>query len=392
MTELLDVFDDEAVDRETVSFLVEALDNAESSEWADLLEPFLPPARALAVLSSSPGVLERTREALEKEAAEAAAEAAKPPPNSDSELLDSFVLAPSEKKDDQPDKDASLSKGPIAIEQSFAGLLGFATVSGLMKCSYLCRRACSLVMADAVWEPRVRALCKTWQLECPDDASEDAGSWRRRFLGILRPRCDGIYVGECRYVHRVRPGTSIEAKLMNKSSFWIEYRRYVRLLPPVANEKTNGVEFRALVLRDPCTIPVAEEAFLTLDTRTHVNSLEHKKEQGQIAQARVGGDSKAILRDRVCMGTYTWAGSMVEVRYGIGEDTYKISLELMHGGEQSCSGRLEWREYSKTSDSEEALPFHLGRSKWGGAEPENHEKDHFPAMLIKPSKRLEHLF
>lgn len=386
MTALLDVFEDEGVDRETASFLVEALINAEPSEWADLLEPFLPPERAISVLNSSPGVLALTTKALEKEAADAAAEAAKPPPNSDSKLLDSLVLAPFMNKDGETEN-AALPKGPL--EQPFAGLLGFVSVAGLMRCAYLCCRARSLVMADHVWEPRVRTFCQMWRLECPE--AQDEGCWRRYFLTILRPRCDGIYVGECRYKQRVRPGTSMDARYMSKSSFWVEYRRYVRLLPPVKNQE-HGDEFCALVLRDACTIAAAEDAMLSVDLRTHVNAVEHNVDERGIAQARVGGDSKALLRDRVCVGSYTWAGSNLEVHYTIGEDKYKIVVELCHGGENSCSGRLEWKEYSKTDSSEEPLPFELGRSRWGGADPENHEKDHFPAMHMKTSKRLEHLF
>lgn len=64
MTELLDVLRDGQLDQETVAFLVEALSNAEPSDWDAILEPFVQPGPVLDVLTSYPNVLEQSAVAL----------------------------------------------------------------------------------------------------------------------------------------------------------------------------------------------------------------------------------------------------------------------------------------------------------------------------------------
>merc|ERR1712003_215911 len=62
----------------------------------------------------------------------------------------------------------------------------------------------------------------------------------------------------------------------------------------------------------------------------------------------------------------------------------------MHGGDDRCSERLEWVQYAKTKQNGEVIPFDLGRSRYGGGEPADYEKDHFPTHVLKHCRALEH--
>jgi len=372
MTELLDVFEDAGVDRATVSFLVEALQNAEQPDWGPILEPFLPPERALDVLSACPRVLERTVAVLEAEAEAAAAEAAKPPPNAESHFLDSFVLGAAGQESEAESH---------APSHAMPGVLAWACGRCLGLCARLCRRARALAELEQVWAPRTARVCRVWGLALPK-----GGSWREHYFTALRPRSDVIYVGECRYVHYIRPGASMETKLINKSYHWVDYRRYVRLLPPDAHD---GALF-ALVLRDACPFTAGADALLGVNPRTHVNSYQDdalaSEHRGKHMQAQA---THAQLRGRVAVGTYTFEGSCVQIRFSTQGDHYCLTLDLSHGAWSFC-GRLEWREYAMVSRQGERVPFDLGRSKYGGGDPADHEKDHFPAMEIRNCRQLEH--
>lgn len=50
---ILDVFEDAGLDLETRSFLVEALLNADDTDWLDILEPFLPPSHVLSAVEAA---------------------------------------------------------------------------------------------------------------------------------------------------------------------------------------------------------------------------------------------------------------------------------------------------------------------------------------------------
>jgi len=65
MSLLLDALEDGGLDRETIHFLVEALVNAEPSDWGAVMEPFLDMEKPLKVLEAEPAELQRTVKALE---------------------------------------------------------------------------------------------------------------------------------------------------------------------------------------------------------------------------------------------------------------------------------------------------------------------------------------
>mmetsp|Transcript_685 Transcript_685/g.1692 ORF Transcript_685/g.1692 Transcript_685/m.1692 type:complete len:372 (-) Transcript_685:115-1230(-) len=370
MSLLLDAFEDAGVDRETVAFLVEALQNAEPDDWSAIVEPFLPSDPVVAVLNAEPDVLERTVRALEREAEEAAAEAAKPPPNADSLFLDIFVCG----------HEHIGEESPCSSSEALPGALAWIDASVLARCHRLCRRAQDLVTLPHVWEPRVRATCALWSLPLPE---EPAQGWRSLFFELLRPRCDGIYVGECRYVHHIRPGASWDAKLCTKSYHWVDYRRYLRLLPP---DPVDGA-LRALVLRDVCPFTAAVSALLSVDPKTHVNSLQPETS----LEKRAHVSNQAHLQNIVAAGTYTWEADRVEVRFANGGDRYRMVFQLMDGHDMRFSGRLEWAQYNMISKHEEEVPFDLGRSRYGGGEAADSQKDHFPPLLVRQCPQLKHL-
>jgi len=57
---LLDTFKENGIDHETISFLVEALSNADTCDWHAILEPFVHPSPVLSVIEQNPGILEHT--------------------------------------------------------------------------------------------------------------------------------------------------------------------------------------------------------------------------------------------------------------------------------------------------------------------------------------------
>jgi len=176
----------------------------------------------------------------------------------------------------------------------------------------------------------------------------------------------------------------------------VEYRRYVRFLPPDADSVCM-----AMVLRDACPFDLAVEALTTLDPMTHVNASQPEQLGEKTSVNNTGQATVPQLHGRIAVGTYTWSGTKVEIEYFTLKETYNIVLELSHGGEGSLAARLEWQEYSQTQGSSapgvisgqvpERLCFNLGRSQYGGGYPADSDKDHFPPMLARQHRRLEHL-
>lgn len=216
----------------------------------------------------------------------------------------------------------------------------------------------------------------------------------KRYKSVLRPRCDGIYVGECRYLHHIRPGTSLDAKLLSKSYQWNEYRRYVRFFQP---PRVDG-SLTVLVLRDACSYKAAEEVLLRVDPRTHVNASELEGMSSDNVNAKATKDllrqmdkaTKEVLQARVAVGTCTFSGSSVDIKYSCLDGSYHLQLELAHGGDDRCSHRLNWVEYAMTNKEEEVVPFDLGRSRYHDFEPSNYEKDHFASFKLRHCRALEH--
>lgn len=389
MTQLVALFDEEGLDRETQVFLCEALSNAEADDYAGMLEGFIPPpadggdSKALALVLAQPHLVEEAaaylQKELEAEAAAAAAEAAKPPPNSDSMLLAAFILGWKEGGENAGDG------------RWLPGVLAWVDPHSLARLSRLCPRAAPMVRAECTWQPRVRRM---YEMQCWDPAELRAEeSWRAYFFSKLRPRFDGIYVGECRYVHYIRPGSSMDAKLATKSFHWVDYRRFVRLLPPAE----DGERF-ALVLRDTCSFKAAEEVMLDTDPRTHENIYEHDGPSGQHRGPGVQATtSRDKLRERVSVGRWSYtAGPALHIDYEISCNQYALALELDHGAGFRFSGKLAWKDYSMTDNKRggEVIPYNLGRKHAYGfwyEEPADHEKDHFPSMLFRASKPLAYL-
>mmetsp|Transcript_92156 Transcript_92156/g.298081 ORF Transcript_92156/g.298081 Transcript_92156/m.298081 type:complete len:302 (-) Transcript_92156:8-913(-) len=289
------------------------------------------------------------------------------PPNADSRLLDVFILGVT------PGCPEGVGRG--STRAALPGLLGCVDTHSLTRCSRLCRRARELVGVEHVWEPRVRAACKLWGLATPK-----VECWREQFFNLDRPRCDGIYLGECTYIHRIRPGASMEAKLMNRTFHWVEYRRYIRLLPP---DPQNGTRC-AFVLRDVCPFEVAAELLAGLEPRARVVGVESEQ------HAPEHRSTTSLLRSRVAAGTWEQEGSRIQIRVTSGRDTLSLALDLRNGSYRGFSGRLDWLDYYMTDEHEQVTRFNLGRSPHGDGEPSNREKDHYPSLFIRPCPSLEH--
>jgi len=275
------------------------------------------------------------------------------------------------------------------------GAFSFADVYALARCQRLCKRARDLVSVPHVWEPRLRAVCAAWSLPCPTaraggalvgEELDKGASWRDLFFELRRPRCDGIYVGQCRYVSRIPPGATMQANIFTKGYQWVEYQRYLRLLPP---DPADGGILRALVLRDVCPFKAAVAALASMDPRAHVNCLAPEKS----LEHRTHVSTQEKIETHVAAGTYTWVGDQVEVRFENCGDNYHLVFELGDGHPEDMrfSGHLEWSSYSMLNKRGEDVPFGLGRSRYGGGDPEDCEKDHFPPLCLRQCRQLEYL-
>jgi len=374
MSELLDAFDDAGLlDFETRSFLVEALMNAEAFNWRDILEPFISPAEAaLAALEKVPGVLERSQRALDKEVTQ-------------KETLKMPFVA-----------DAFLKALPI-------GVLASCGLHAIILCARLCQAA--RAFEEELWKQRTEWAWVHWSLPPTAHPNGHGKSWCQRFRSTLRPRCDGIYVGECRFRRQVRPGHHSDLR-KNSEAFagfrsrggvgeWLHYRRYVRLLPPDPTDRSLW----ALVLTDHCPGDAAENVLISgVDVRNHVNPA--KSEGTPSDPSQIGLADPERLRKRICVARYAFTpgpGSgegRISINYLATDGEYRLTLLLSHSGEHAFSDCLTWESYNLVSSANggDAINFDLGRlPDWKGGGLSDENKDHFPQFNFRPKVALEHL-
>lgn len=360
MSELLDAFDDEGLlDPETRTFLVEALSNSEPDEWRDILEPFVRPEAALPVLRSVPGVLQRSLKALATSGC--AGGASGPPP----------------------------SVSSIAFLDSLLKIMELSGLHTAARCAQICHGASVVASETTFWLRLDQLMCASWSLPLP---VAEHGPWRQQFFRTLRPRYDGVYVGECGFNRWVPVGHHADMR-KNAAALsshggrgghyeWVTYRRYVRLMPP----------HWALVLQDSCPRAAAEQVLIIgVDPETHSNP---GKSEYVISDVDTNVGEAGVLRKRICLGhfTFTPSTSNVEVKYTAGDGEFRLAFDLSHRGPRGFADRLEWSLYTRTDANSEVLEYNLGRlPDWKGGGLINEGKDHFPCMDLRPSASLEHL-
>eukprot|EP00928_Gymnodinium_smaydae_P058357 TRINITY_DN41555_c0_g1_i1.p1 TRINITY_DN41555_c0_g1~~TRINITY_DN41555_c0_g1_i1.p1 ORF type:complete len:351 (-),score=14.48 TRINITY_DN41555_c0_g1_i1:114-1025(-) len=284
--------------------------------------------------------------------------------NVESKFLDVLILGLNSACSRKSAKNSS--NGP-----SLPGVFEWLDAYSLIRCGRSCTKSRELTLVENVWEPRVRRLCDTWDLTC-----QKAKLWRRSFLGLLRPRVDGIYVGECRYIHRIPAGASMDPKLSKRSYHWVTYRRYVRLCPPNPHDGSQ----LAFVLRDVCSVEAAAEVLT--DSASFICDGDASTAEFRTASSQ--------LRSRVASGTYLLDGSRVEVRAKLGAEEFVHVFQLRHASDQRFSGQLDWLEYYLIDKNLEVSRFDLGRSTYGDGSPARSDKDHYPSLYIRPCRNLEH--
>jgi len=324
------------------------------------------------VLSSVPDVVARSRTALARVAATraAAAAAAAAAPHVSSALAKAFLDV--------------LGLGSSLIHMD---------VHGLARCARLCQESSALVSETHVWQHRVEQLRRKWNLPC---VLSSVG--RECFFGTLRPRLDGIYIGECGYEHHIRYGAhfdfhkNAEQIRSQRTCLWVDYRRYLLLLPP-----EEGVGW-ALVLQDTCSAEVAEDLLLGINPGEHANpSKEATRVRGEHRSTASRVKSmKATLSAKTFAGQYVFhpETAQVEVKFstGDGDTDYRVVFELVDGGSGGFSDSLRWQTYSFAEQaSGETLDFNLGRHEFDQDKPADSKKDHFPRMNFRTSGCLEHL-
>lgn len=291
-------------------------------------------------------------------------EAAVLPLNADAHLLGVFILG--------------VSSGLLRKRSSGAsardvlpGVLEWIDTYTLVRCGRLRKRFRAMATVGYVWEPRVRALCTTWCLECPS-----LKTWRKSFLSLLRPRLDGIYVGECRVKNKFPPGSSADLRMNHRTYTYATYLRCVRFCPPCADDGSG----HALVLRNAVPFEVAAKALVHVDPELQV------ARQGML-------NADARCQNQVAVGRYTFEGSQISisVQETNSVESLSIAFKLRHASDASFSGELLWMDYSKLEKDGELTRFDLGRTKSGDGDPRNADKDHFPPLRFRPWPHLEYL-
>eukprot|EP00913_Durusdinium_trenchii_P000137 g123.t1 len=227
---------------------------------------------------------------------------------------------------------------PIALAflQLLHPVLGASGLHTVARCAAVCRNAKEAVLKADVWDSHVLRARRWWALppvpQRLQPKQPNPAGWRP-FLSTLRPRCDGIYVGECGFQRWLRVGHHSDLRKNSAQlaayggrggqAEWVSYRRYVRLMPPDG----EGRQY-AMVLQDPCPREAAEQVLVDgVDFTTHCNPV--KSEGLPDTQVAHVCDAER-LRKRLC---------------------------------------VDW--------------------KGGGLEDEG--KDHFPSMNFRPKTSLEHL-
>lgn len=259
--------------------------------------------------------------------------------------------------------------------------LQFCDTYSLTRFSWLCRELRPATMALNLWERRLKKTCRDWSL--PYTAEDE---WRERYLSLLRPRWDGIYVGYCGYMQKVRPGSSMTT---SRTSNWISYRRYLRLCPP----DENG-ELRALVLQDAAPYEVAVSVLTSLDPRYHIASSAQSSltDSGNSASQKEKiqpKDAKEKLASKTMLARYTFSEDHVYLDYQCDMGRFQMTLRVGHNSPGYFSEQLAWIDYSMTKEGEETLQFDLGRNQWG--DPKDARCDHYPAFFLYRHPTLEHL-
>eukprot|EP00931_Biecheleriopsis_adriatica_P057821 TRINITY_DN34324_c0_g1_i2.p1 TRINITY_DN34324_c0_g1~~TRINITY_DN34324_c0_g1_i2.p1 ORF type:complete len:372 (-),score=74.65 TRINITY_DN34324_c0_g1_i2:43-1158(-) len=370
MSVLLDAFDDAGLlDHETRSFLVEALVNADESDWQDIIEPFLMPVEPALLALKVPGVLQKSQDALERE----------------------------EKRKEKKDQ---LGWMTVAFTKAMSNgtlsqALGLHTAS---QCNCLCKAVRGSIAACELWHHGTARACRRWRLAMPTWPAGESSRWREHYFSLLRPRCDGIYVGECGYRRWVRVGHHMDMRKNGAalaayggrggSQEWVAYRRYLRFLP----ESEDG-ECWALVLQDPCSRKAAEQVLLSpLDPRTHENpaKIEGSVMQGTTMEAW----DPDRLRSRICAARYDLGEKEGElyVRYRAADEESRMTFSLSHGAPHTFASRLIWEHYEKQVDGQDALEYDLNRlPDWKGGGRANEDRDDFAQMDFRPKVALEHL-
>ncbi|OLQ14501.1 putative rhodanese domain-containing dual specificity protein phosphatase [Symbiodinium microadriaticum] len=360
MSELLDVLDDAGVlDRDTRLFLVEALCNAEAEDFADILEPFAPGfVEPCLTALKVPGVLSRSWKALQKE-----------------ERIEEEKMSP---------------LAVVFLQVLGQGVLEASGLHTVSRCARLCRTARDAAAQGDLWQHHVQHTTALWSLPRPDLVGQE--TWRQLYLAVLRPRCDGIYVGECGFQRWLRVGhhTDMRKNAAALAAYggrggqaeWVSYRRYLRLLPPDAEGGR-----RVLVLQDPCPRNAAERVLVHgVDFATHCNPAK----SGGLPDGAVPSASDADrIRRRICVGTYSFdpKEAMVHVTYDATDGEYRLAFSLRHGGARVTSDCLTWESYEleDRAHAGEIVNFNLGRlPDWKGGGLEDENKDHFPQMNFRP--------
>ena len=218
-----------------------------------------------------------------------------------------------------------------------------------------------MTMVVDIWKPRLQKLCHFWSLRCLEKC------WREQYLRLHRPRWDGVYVGQCQYLHKVRPGSSLTYK---GSCVWVSYRRYIRLFPP--NE--DG-ELRALVLQDAAPMDMALSLLMSSD----------------IACPSVfgrGKESKSHLERKIAVASYDFHLGHVRLKYNNDNGQCNLTLKVAHSKKGYFSEQLNWVDYTLSRPGEDVTCFDLGRNEWG--DPRNPSCDHFPPFVLHRQPALEH--
>ena len=362
MSEFLDALDDAGVDdKDTRAFLVEALGNAEESEWSDVLEPFVNGGLQACLAALTLDVLAKSRHALAKEVKEV-----------EGEKISPLALA--------------------FLQTLHPGILFASGLHTVARCARTCRAAHEATQKVDLWQSHALRTCARWSLPAPRGRSIP---WRTEFLRFVRPRCDGIYVGECGFQRWVRVGhhTDLRKNSAQLAAYggrggqaeWVRYRRYLRLLP-----LDEMGRHRAMVLQDPCPRHAAEDVLVAgVDFATHCNPVKSEGlPEGAVPHA---GDAER-LRKRICVGDYEFdrEKATIIVKYTAVDGEYRLTFSLSG---HRCSDCLTWEHYEMEDQVRgELIPFNLGRlPDWKGGGLEDEGKDHFPEMNFRPQITLEHL-
>lgn len=253
--------------------------------------------------------------------------------------------------------------------------LHFCDVYTLLSVDRVCRDARLMTRQDRFWEARVRAFCHVWGL--PDPSSSQR-TWRAHFFSLLRPRWDGVYVSQCGYLHRVRPGTSATS---SRKQIWTDYRRYLRLFPP----DDSGV-LRALVLQDAAPADVAVGVLLGLDPSTHTPA---SPPSGILQPSK---DVRHFVQGKTFPATYELKCIDSSVNISYSDDAlgvFRMVLRLRRRSNHDFAGRLEWVDYQQTSLQGELQCYDLGRNERGDSADVT--RDHFAPFVLRPCASLAHL-